>query len=63
MDVEYLNVRSAARYLRVSPNTIYKLINAGTLPTFRSPVNQRDRLVRRQDLDRLKVPEPSGEKP
>ena len=62
MDIEYLNVRSAARYLRVSPTTIYKLIKDGTLPTFRSQVNQRDRLVRREDLDRLNVPQPSGEK-
>jgi hypothetical protein len=40
----------------VSPTTLYKLINAGTLTTFRRQVNKRDRLIRRADLDRLKSP-------
>jgi excisionase family DNA binding protein len=57
---EYLNAREAARYLAVSPTTLYRLINSGTLLTFRSEVNKRDRLVRRADLDRLKSPQPVG---
>jgi excisionase family DNA binding protein len=59
---EYLNAREAARYLSVSPTTLYRLINSGTLLTFRTEVNRRDRLVRRADLDRLKSPQPVGEK-
>jgi excisionase family DNA binding protein len=62
LDADYLNARDAARYLGVSPTTLYKLINAGTLSTFRSEVNKRDRLIRRADLDRLKSPQPVGEK-
>ena len=62
MDQDFLNARQAARYLAVSPTTLYKLINAGTLTTFRSELNKRDRLVRRADLDRLKSPQPVGEK-
>lgn len=58
MDEEYLNVRAAARYLGVSPTTLYKLINAGRLPSFQSEVNKRERLVRRADLDRLNTPRP-----
>lgn len=60
---EFLNAREAARYLGVSPTTLYKLINSGTLTTYRSEVNKRDRLMRRADLDRLKAPQPIGEKP
>ena len=56
MDDDYLNARDAARYLGVSPTTLYKLINAGTLTTFRRQVNKRDGLIRRADLDRLKSP-------
>ena len=62
MDDDYLNARDAARYLGVSPTTLYKLINAGTLTTFRRQVNKRDGLIRRADLDRLKSPQPVGEK-
>jgi excisionase family DNA binding protein len=62
MDDDYLNARDAARYLGVSPTTLYKLINAGTLTTFRRQVNKRDRLIRRADLDRLKSPQPVGDK-
>lgn len=57
---EYLNVRSAARYLGVSPTTLYKLISSGKLPTFRSELNTHERLVRRADLDELKTPRPVG---
>jgi predicted DNA-binding transcriptional regulator AlpA len=28
---EYLNAREAARYLGISPTTLYRLINTGTL--------------------------------
>lgn len=59
---EFLNAREAARYLGVSPTTLYRLINSGTLVTFRSEVNKRNRLIRRADLDRLKSPQPIGEK-
>jgi excisionase family DNA binding protein len=57
---EYLNAREAARYLGISPTTLYRLINTGTLATFRSELDKRERLVRRADLDRLKSPEPLG---
>jgi excisionase family DNA binding protein len=62
LDSEYLNARDAARYLGVSPTTLYKLINTGTLATFRSEANKRDRLIRRDDLDRVKSPRPVGGK-
>ena len=57
---EYLNAREAARYLDISPTTLYRLINTGTLATFRSELDKRERLVRRADLDWLRSPRPFG---
>ena len=57
---DYLNAREAARYLGISPTTLYRLINSGTLKTFRSELDKRERLVRRADLDRLKLRQPLG---
>jgi excisionase family DNA binding protein len=61
VDDEYLNARDAARYLDVSPTTLYRLIHMGKLPTFRSEVNRRERRIRRVDLDRLRIPRPAEE--
>jgi len=50
-------VKAAADYLSVSRWTITRLMKAGTLPTYRSPIDRRHKLVDRKDLDRLRKPQ------
>ncbi len=58
---EYLNLVEATRYLGVSRMTLYKLIREGKLPTYRSELNRAVRLVKRADLDRLRLPRPADD--
>ena len=60
---EYLNLVEAARYLGVSRMTLYKLIREEKLPTFRSELNRAVRLVRIEDLQRLRQPKRAADRP
>jgi excisionase family DNA binding protein len=52
---EWFTVDEAARYLRVSRRTIYKLSQEGRLPAYRIG-KQRHRRFQRVDLDRVASP-------
>jgi excisionase family DNA binding protein len=47
---DVLNPREAAAYLRVNPQTVYRLLNSGALPGAKIGRTWR---VRRADLDRF----------
>jgi excisionase family DNA binding protein len=49
---EWLTVREAADYLRVSRDTVYSLSAAGRLPYYHIP-GVRGRRFKREDLDKL----------
>lgn len=51
MERELMTIREAAEYLRVSPRTIYRLIEQGDLPVYR--VSPRRLVVKRADLEAL----------
>ncbi len=53
---EYLNLTEAARYLGVSDIKIRRLISKGLLEVSFDPLDDRKRLVRKTDLDALKMP-------
>lgn len=56
---EWFTVEEAARYLRVSKRTIYKLTQEGKLATYRLG-RQRHRRFQRIDLDRVASPVEMG---
>lgn len=54
---DYLTLTEAARRLGVSRWTLYRRIDEGALPVFLSPKNRRVKLVKRSDVDALRVVE------
>jgi len=56
----YLNLKEAARYLGVSDIKIRRLINKGLLKVSLDPLDDRKRLVKKSELDTLKMPRPVG---
>lgn len=54
----YLNLKEAARYLGISDIKIRRLINKGLLKVSLDPLDDRKRLVKKSELDTLKMPRP-----
>jgi len=54
----YLTLKEAAKYLGVSDIKIRSLINKGLLKVSLDPLDDRKRLVKRSELDTLKMPRP-----
>jgi excisionase family DNA binding protein len=55
---DFVTITEATRIMGVSRWTLYRLIDAGQLQTYRSPINRRVKLVKRADLERLMTPTP-----
>jgi excisionase family DNA binding protein len=53
---DFLTLTDAARYLGVSRQTLWRRIREGSIPVHVSDVNRRERLVKRTDLDRFRIP-------
>lgn len=49
-----LTVTEGAAYLGVSRNKIWKIIKSGELATRKDPLDERRKLVKKADLQRLK---------
>jgi len=60
MDAEWLTFDEACEYLRLSRQSIYRLINSGTLTQYRIP-GLRGSLFKKKDLDELPAPTPAGD--
>jgi excisionase family DNA binding protein len=56
---EYVTLGEATEVLGVSRFKVWQLVREGVLPTFVSPLDRRQKLVRREDLDQLRHPVPS----
>jgi excisionase family DNA binding protein len=55
---DFVSMQQAADLMGVSYWTVYRLVKAGKLPTYRSPLNRRVKLVKRSDLAALMTPTP-----
>lgn len=55
---KYLTTGEAARYLGVSNIKIRNLINENRLTVSYDPLDDRKRLIKKNDLDALKIPQP-----
>jgi excisionase family DNA binding protein len=58
MSEEFVTMREAQEILGVSNFTIWQMVKDGRLPTFRSEVDRRKKLIRRSDLDAMLAPKP-----
>ncbi len=52
----YVTMTEAQEILGVSRFKIWQLVKEGTLPTFRSDRDRREKLIRRSDLDAVDRP-------
>lgn len=59
MDPEYETLTEARKRLGVTRQTIWRLTQSGELPTFESALNRRVKLVRIDDVEKLRTPTPS----
>jgi excisionase family DNA binding protein len=55
---DYLTMGEAQQELGVSMMTIWRMVKDGRLPSFRTPLDRRKKLVRRADVEKLKQPQP-----
>jgi excisionase family DNA binding protein len=55
---EFVTMKEAQEILGVSNFTIWQMVKDGRLPTFRSEVDRRKKLIRRSDLDAIQAPKP-----
>lgn len=58
MTGELVPMHEAAKRAGVSEATLRRRAAAGELVQYRSPLNRRERLVRLEDLERFRVPQP-----
>jgi len=58
MSEDFVTMREAQEILGVSNFTIWQMVKDGRLPTFRSEVDRRKKLIRRSDLDAMMAPRP-----
>lgn len=57
----YKNMKEAAEYLGVSFHTLKKLVTRYNLTVYSAPLNKAVRLLRIEDLDKVKAQEPEVE--
>ncbi len=55
-EVEFLTVMAAAAYLGISRDKLSRLIRAGKLKALENPLDSRQRLIARRELDALRPP-------
>jgi excisionase family DNA binding protein len=58
MSEEFVTMREAQEILGVSNFTVWQMVKDGRLPTFRSEVDRRKKLIRRSDLSAMLAPKP-----
>lgn len=60
MSDEFVSMREAQEILGVSNFTVWQMVKDGRLPTFRSELDRRKKLIRRSDLEALRAPKPTS---
>jgi excisionase family DNA binding protein len=56
VDDEFVTVQEAARLLGMGRMTFYRRLQDGVMPVYRSDRDRRKRLVRRADVEAMRVP-------
>jgi len=51
-----LTLKEAREYLKVSKPKIWRLVKQGVLPVYSDELDKRKKLVRREDVEKLKQP-------
>ena len=51
----YMNLKEAREYLEISRVKMTKIVKDGTVPTIPDPLDSRSRLVKREDVKKLKL--------
>jgi predicted DNA-binding transcriptional regulator AlpA len=54
-DDKLLNITDASKYLQTSRNTTWRVIKHHKIKTFENPLDLRETLVRKGDLDNIKI--------
>jgi excisionase family DNA binding protein len=57
---EYLNMQEASAYMNVTRRKIWRLIKQGELKSYENPMDRRECLVLKADVEELKKPRPSA---
>ena len=55
---EFLSLREAREHLDVSKTKMWSLVKLGTLKTYEDALDKRKKLVRKEDVEKLKQPRP-----
>jgi len=53
---EFLSLKEAQDYLSVSKTKMWNLVKSGVLTVYSDPLDKRKKLVRRDDIEKLKQP-------
>ena len=53
-DDNLINITAASEYLNISRNTTWRVIKRNKIMTFENPLDMRETLVCKDDLDRIK---------
>lgn len=56
--MEYMTMTEARKYLGVSKTKIRHLVKANDILVHQDPLDHRKRLVKREDIEKLKQPKP-----
>ena len=57
---EFLTLKEAQDYLGVSKTKMWSLVKSGIVRTYEDPLDRRKKLVRREDVGRLRHPRASA---
>ena len=55
MEVTYMNLKEAREYLHISRVKMTKLVKDGVVKVIANPLDSRSSLVKKEDLDKLKL--------
>lgn len=55
---EFLSLKEAQDYLGVSKTKMWSLVKLGILKTYEDSLDKRKKLVRKEDVEKLKQPRP-----
>jgi len=58
MGGNYLSLKEVGEYLGISRVKLWRLVKGGTLPVYSDPLDTRKKLVRKEDVEKLKQPHP-----
>lgn len=50
---DFYTMTEARKLLRIGKNKMWRLVNGGTLEVIPNPLDKRNKLVRRADIDKL----------